>query len=131
MDILKMNESKYGKKEIDRIAKAYDVHPICGISFCMKNALKYIDRFLSDDVEKSKLESDITKISVYLLRTREKYYLSETTLKNALLLLENRQMELLRDLLEEETVKMIQTEILKIEQNVEKRGEEKQNWNRR
>ena len=131
MDILKMNESKYGKKENDRIAKAYNVHPICGISFCMKNALKYIDRVISDDKEKSKLESDITKISVYLLRTREMYYLSEITLKYALLLLENRQMELLRELLEEETVKMIQTEILKIQNDAEKRYEEKQDWNRR
>jgi len=61
------NQAKYGQKENDVIAQAYNVSTLHGDAFCLFNIKKYLTRFKSDSDKGGNLQ-DIDKALDYLDR---------------------------------------------------------------
>jgi len=67
------NRAKYGDKENDIIAQAFQMHEPYGNFWCVFNAKKYIERFIRPGSTKGGNITDIVKARDYLDRLIQHY----------------------------------------------------------
>ena len=78
------NRSKYGPKDRDIIAQAYELGQVFGDFWCIFNMKKYMDRYLRPSSSKGKNLTDLLKVRDYLDRAIQRHpdYKQETELKD-------------------------------------------------